>query len=599
MTTPDGWIVLGILAGALVAFAWGRLRPEIVAMSVVLALGLSGVATPAAAFAGFGDPVVITIVCLLIVSAALERTGVAALSARLLLRAVGSREVALIVALMTIAGVLSGFMNLVGATAILLPVALALCRQTGTSPSRLLMPLAIAARQGGSLTLIGKASNLIVSGLMVQAGYAPLSFFSFFPVGIAMLAASIIFMATLGRRLLPARMPEGAMPPAGPRRDLLETYRLPERLFRIRVEHGGVLEGKTIAQASLGESFGMTVLAIMRGKSNIWAPGPNELLLPGDILLAGARPEEVERLRRLGPLAVEPEPAQDRSALETNTVGLAEVVIAPRSDLAGKSVKELEFRQRYGLNVLAVWHAGQPRRAWLADVELQHGDALLLQGPHERLRSIGQDPDFVSLDESPPLRTAQVPYALLALGVVILSGATGAVQVSLAAVLAAGIVVIGGCVKVTEAPQVVDWTTVIVVGSLLPLGAALHTTGAASAVAGAVLPLAGDAPFTVLAATCLATFIVGQFVPAIPTTILMAPIALSAATTLGVNPAPFMITVAAATSLTLLTPISHPVSMMVMVPGGYRFGDYARVGAPLALLLGATLLAVVFAVWRF
>ncbi len=565
MTTPDGWIVLGILIGALVAFAWGRLRPEIVAMSVVLALGLSGVATPAAAFAGFGDPVVITIACLLIVSAALERTGVAALSARLLLRAVGSREVALIVALMAIAGVLSGFMNLVGAAAILLPVALALCRQTGISPSRLLMPLAIAARQGGSLTLIGKVSNLLVSGLLVQAGYAPLSFFSFFPVGIAMLAASIIFMATLGRRLLPARMPEGAMPPTGPRRDLLETYRLPERLFRIRVERGGALEGKTIAQASLGESFGMTVLAIMRGKSNTWAPGPNELLLPGDILLAGARPEEVERLRRLGPLAVEPEPAQDRGVLESDTVGLAEVVIAPRSDLAGKSL----------------------------------GDALLLQGPHERLRSIGQDSDFVSLDESPPLRSTQVPYALLALGVVILSGATGVVQVSLAAVLAAGIVVIGGCVKVSEAPQVVDWTTVIVVGSLLPLGAALHTTGAASAVAGAVLPLAGDAPFTVLAATCLATFVVGQFVPAIPTTILMAPIALSAATKLGVNPAPFMITVAAATSVTLLTPISHPVSMMVMVPGGYRFGDYSRVGAPLALLLGATLLAVVFAVWRF
>lgn len=426
MTTPDGWIVLGILAGALAGFAWGRVRPEIVAMTVVLAMGLSGVATPTAAFAGFGDPVVVTIASLLIVSAALERTGVAALSARLLLRAVGHHEAALILALMTVAGVLSGFMNLVGATAMLLPVALAVCRQTGISPSRLLMPLAIAARQGGSLTLIGKASNLIVSGLMVQAGYAPLSFFSFFPVGIAMLVVSIMFMATLGRRLLPARMPQGAMAPTG------------------------------------------------------------------DTASSGA-----------------------------------------------------------------------------------------------------------SLNDSPPARNAQVPYALLALGVVVLSGGTGVVQVSLAAVLAAGIAVIGGCVKVTEAPHVVDWPTIIVVGSLLPLGAALHTTGAAAAVAGALLPLAGDAPFAVLAAICVATFVVGQFVPAIPTTILLAPIALSAAKTLGVNPAPFMITVATATSLTLLTPISHPVSMMVMVPGGYRFGDYARVGGPLAVLLGATLLAVVSVVWRF
>lgn len=599
MLTPDGRIVLGILAAALAAFAWGRLRPEIVAMAVVLALGLSGVVTPAAAFSGFGDPVVITIACLLIVSAALERTGVATLAARLLLRAVGSREAVLIVALMAVAGGLSGFMNLVGAAAILLPVALAVCRQTGISPTRLLMPLSIAARQGGSLTLIGKASNLIVSGLLVQAGHAPLSFFSFFPVGIAMLAAATLFMATLGRRLLPAAMPEGAMRPAGARQDLMETYRLPERLFRIRVERGGVLEGKTIAQASLGGSFGMTVLAIVRGRSNTLAPTPEEMLQPGDVLMVEAHPDEVERLRGLGPLTVEPEPAQDRRALETHTVGLAEVVIAPRSDLAGKSLKELEFRQRYGVNVVAVWHAGQPRRAWLADLELQYGDALLLQGPRERIRSIGQNPDFISLDESPPLRTAQVPYALLALGVVVLSGATGAVPVSLAAVLAAGIVVVGGCVGVTEAPQAIDWPTVVVVGSLLPLGAALHTTGAAAAVAGAVLPLAGDAPFTVLAAICLATFIVGQFVPAIPTTILMAPIALSAATKLGVNPVPFMITVAAATSATLLTPISHPASMMVMVPGGYRFGDYTRVGAPLALLLIVTLLAVVVMVWRF
>ncbi len=597
--THEAWIVLGILAAALVAFAWGRLRPEIVSMLVVLALGTSGVLSPAAVFAGFGDPVVVTIACLLIVSAALERTGVAALAARLLLRAAGPREVWLVVALMAVAGALSGFVNLVGATAMLLPVALAVCRQTGISPSRLLMPLSIATRQGGSLTLIGKASNLIVSGLLVQAGFAPLGFFAFFPIGFAMLAVAVVFAATLGRRLLPTRTPAGAIPPAGPRRDLLETYRLPERLFRIRVERGDALEGKTIAAASLGAEFGMTVLAITRGASTIWAPAPDEPLLPGDAVLAGARPEEVERLGSLGPLAVEPEPAQERGALENDVVGLAEVVVSPRSDLAGKSLREIEFRQRYGLNVLAVWHAGAPRRTWLADLELHHGDALLLQGPHERLRLLEQDPDLVPLDASPPLRTAQVPYALGALGVVILSGATGVLHVSLAALLAAGIVVIGGCVKATEAPRVVDWPTIVVVGSLLPLGAALHETGAAAAVAGAVLPLAGDSPLAVLVGICLATFLVGQFVPAIPTTILMAPIALGAAVRLGLNPAPYVITVATATSLTLLTPISHPASMMVMTPGGYRFSDYARVGAPLALLLGVTLLLVVVVVWRF
>ncbi len=593
----DGWITLGILVTALVAFAWGRLRADVIALSTVLAVGLTGVVTPSAAFAGFGDPTVVTIATLFVLSAGLERTGVAYRLARWLMRTVGASEVVLTVTFMALAGALSSVMYHMAAMAMLLPVAIAVCRETGLSPSRLLMPLAIGSRLGGGLTLIGKPSNLIVSGLLVKAGQPPLAFFSFFPVGIAMLIVGVVFMATYGRRLLPTRMPGGFASSGLAQRDLQETYKLPERLFRIRIEAGSPLIGRTLVQASLGEAFGITVLAVARGKQRIHAPSRHEEIRPGDALVVEARPEALDRMRALGSVAVEPEPGADDGFFAADEAGLAEVVLAPRSELAGKSLRELGFRERYALNVVAIWRDGRPHRTGLADVPLRFGDALLVQGPHDRLQFLGQEPDFVPLTEPAAMRTSRMTFALLAAAALILLGTTGVTPVSLAALLAAGIVVVSGCVTADEAFRAVDWPTVIVTGGLLPLGLALHTTGAAAAIANGLVSLAGHGPVAPLVLVFLAQFAIGQIVPAVPATILMGPIALGTATALGANPVPFMITVASATSATLLTPLSHPISLMVMGPGGYRFTDYTRVGAPLAALLAVTLLAVVALLW--
>ena len=599
MISTAGWITTGILIGTLAAFAWGRLRPEVIALAAVLAVGLSGVATPAQAFAGFGDPTVVTIAALFVLSAGLERTGVAHRLARSLLQTVGAGEDRLIITFMMLAAALSAFMNLIGAMAILLPIALAACRQTGLSPSRLLLPLAISSRLGGALTLIGKPSNLIVSGFLTSTGHAPLSFFAFLPVGIAFLAVGITFMATYGRRLLPTRVPEGFSSSGAARRDLQETYQLPERLFRIRVDVGSALAGKALAETSLSQSFGVNVVGIVREGQRVHVPQPNERLRAGDTLLVEARPADIERIREFASIEAAQDTGAAEVALETEEIGLAEVILAPRSEMAGKSLKELEFRKRFELNVVAFWRDGRPHRTWLADLPLEYGDALLIQGPRDRIRLLAQDPNFISLDEPPVLRTSRAPLALLAAGALILMGATGLVPISLAAFLAAGIVVVGGCIQSEEAFRIVDWPTVVVTGGLLPLGIALHTTGAAAAIAGAVVSLAGHNPIFALAGVLLAAFAIGQAVPSVPATILMAPVALGAAQTLGVTPVPFMITVASVTSITLLTPISHPVSLMVMGPGGYRTRDYARVGAPLAVLLAVTLLVVVTVVWRF
>lgn len=595
--STSGWITLGILVVALAGFAWGRLRADVIALSTVLAVGLTGVATPNAVFAGFGDPTVVTIATLFVLSAGLERTGVAYRLARRLTRTVGVRKVVLIVTFMVLAGVLSSVMYHMAAMAMLLPVALAVCRETGLSSSRILMPLAIGARLGGGLTLIGKPSNLIVSGLLVKAGQAPLSFFAFFPVGIAMLIVGVVFMATYGRRLLPARGTGRVASSGMAWRDLHETYQLPQRLFRLRVRPGSALSGKTLDQASLGDAFGITVLAIARGRRRIHAPSRREELRAGDLLLVEARPEALERLRPDGSVGIEPEPGAEDGFFTEDEAGLAEVVLAPRSELAGKSLRELGFRERYALNVVAIWRDGRSHRTGLADVPLRFGDALLVQGPRERLRELAHEPDFMPLSEPQTMRASRMAFALAAVAALVLLGATGLIPISLAALLAAGLVVVGGCLSAEEAIRAVDWPTVIVTGGLLPLGIALQTTGAAAAVADTLLSLAGHGRLAALVLIFLAQFAIGQVVPAVPATILMGPIALGTATALGANPKPFMITVASATSATLLTPLSHPISLMVMGPGGYRFTDYTRVGAPLAALLALTLLGVVTLLW--
>jgi di/tricarboxylate transporter len=594
--TLHGWTVLAILTGALAAFASGRARPEVVTMGVVLALGLTRVVSPTEAFAGFSDPTVVTIAALFVVSAGLEHTGVAARVARSVLRVLGSNELALLVALMLGGAVLGAFVNVIASTAILLPVAMIVCREAGISPSRLLLPLAIASRLGGALTLIGKPANLIVSSLLVQAGHPPLSFFSFLPVGLGLVTVGIAFMVLGGRRLLPVGMPEG-FTWAALRSNLEKTYRLPERLYHVHVDADSPLAGKTVAEAALGREYGIVILTIMRGRKRIFAPKPDEPLVPGDNLLVEARPEELDRFRHLGPVEAAPDDGPGRASIEDEDIGLAEVVVAPRSDFAGKTLQQIEFRQRYGLNVVAIWHEGRPRRTWLAGLPLAVGDALLLQGPRERIRFLWRDPNFVLLDRPRPLRLSRAPFALLSVLALIGLGATGVLPLSLAAILAAGLVVVGGCITAREAFEVVDWPTVIVIGGLLPLGSALHATGAATAIADAALPLIGASPTITLTAVLLAAVAIGHVVPSVPATIVMGPIALGAASAIGASPIPFMIATATATSVTLLTPISHPVSLMVMGPGGYRPADYARVGAPLAALLIVTLLLVVRLVW--
>jgi len=591
--TAAGYLTLSILAAVVVAFAVGRWRPDAVALLALLGLVLSGVLDSRAAFSGFGSPVLIAIGAVFVVSAGLERTGVAAAVGRRLFRLAGANEAALILALGGVAGLFSGVMNSIGAMAVLLPVAMATAREARLSPSKLLLPLALGTRLGGNLTLIAGPSNLVASTSLQGAGLRPFGFFEFLPVGGPFLVVGLAFIALVARRWLPATAPTGQ----AKRGKLAELYRLHERLFEIRVASDSPLAGKTLEESALGSTWGVTVLSITRPRRRVVAPSPAEQLLAGDRLLVQGRLDELLRRNLLSAADVQERGPAEVDGLESPEVRVVEVILAPRSSLPGKTLREVDFREKYGVNVLAIWREGQPRRTGLVDLPVQLGDALLVQGRRERIRLLSRDPDFLVLaaDEGPMIRPGRAPWAVGALLLMILLSLTG-VEISVAALAGAVVVVAAGCLTAEEIYQYVDWRAIVFIGAMLPLSTALTASGAADQVVSSVVGAAGAGPFPVLIALLGIGIVANQVIPSVAATVLLAPVALQIAAATGGNPHAFMMAVIAATGTTF-TPISNPVNLLVMGPGGYEMSDYLRIGLPLALLLGGLSLLVIPLFW--
>lgn len=592
--SAEALLALGLLIAASVAFAAGRWRPDAIALATLLALLLSGTISLDAGLAGFGSSPLIAIAAVFVLSAGLERTGVAASLGRRILTLAGRSEVRLTVAFTITAGLLSGVMNSIGAMAVLLPAAIAAAREAHISPSRLLLPLALGTRLGGNLTLISGPSNLIASEILVQHGFRPFAFFEFLPLGGAFVLAGVAFIALIGRRWLPdVPMHEPARP-----EHLVDLYRLRERLFEVRVTEDSPLIGMTIAQSDLGRSLGLTVLSITRGGQRIIAPPRDERLLSGDRLVVQGRLEDLQRsvdVRNIG-LSSPQDPSS--AVLESTDVRVAELLLAPRSGLTGKTLREIGFRERYGVTVLAVWREGRPRRTGLVDLPVQLGDALLVQGHRDRLQLLQREPDFLVLEPNvaTELHTERAPWALLAVGVLIATSVAG-VPIALATLLAAGVVVVSRCLRVEDIYQVIDWRALVFIGAILPLGTALSGTGAAAGLSEIALRTLGTNPLLALGVVLVVSIVLNQFMPSIAAATVLAPIAIQAAGATGANPHAFVMAVIAGTGTTF-TPIGNPVNLLVMGPGGYQMKDYVRIGLPLAILLGIVSLALIPAVWR-
>ena len=600
--TPDAQFVFGLLAVTVVLFASDRLRPDVVATLAILALILSGSLTVSEAVAGFGDPLVLLIAGLFVVGEGLVRTGVAYQVGVWLTRLAGTSETRLLVLLMLAVAGLGAFMSSTGVVAIFIPVVLGITARLGIGPGRLMMPLAFAALLSGLLTLIATPPNLVINDALRGAGLQPFGFFGITPIGLLALALGIVYMMTLGRRLLPATPPQTGT--AGRRQTLLElaeSYNLTQQLHRLRLDSDSSLIGETVASAQLRTRYGITIVGVGRQERFTETVSPalaNTEFHPADALYV-VGPDEAaialcstERLSRL--LIAE---SQQRSLV--NELGMVEVMLPPDSELIGQTLRQAAFRSHHGLSVLGIRRNRQPLPGNLIEEELAFGDILLVAGAWKRISLLqGEQKHFLVLglpaelsDVAPAYR--QAPFALAILLAMVLAMTFGLVPNVAAVLLAALAMGLFRCLRMEDAYRSINWPSLVVIAGMLPLAKALQQAGGVTLIAdGLVAGLGGFGPLALLAGIFVLAALIGMFISNTATAVLIAPVAIAAAQKLGVSPYPFAMTVAVAASAAFVTPVSSPVNTLVLAPGGYRFNDFVRVGLPLLLLTMALTLLV-------
>ena len=382
----------------------------------------------------------------------------------------------------------------------------------------------------------------------------------------------------------------------------LSDYQLADRLMVVRVPSDSYLVGKSLTESRLGDAYGLGVLGIIRdGKTLLMIP-PTEKLQPDDTLLVKGKQYDLMMIEGLQSLQLEEQPLPDLGEIESEEIGLVEAVLSPHSTLVGKTLRELNFRFKYGLSVLAVWSEGRAYRSGLRDRQLRFGDALLLYGSRQRLRMLGQEPDFLVLTEDaqvPPLKE-KTPVAVLIMLMVLIPAVFGWMSIAITAILGVALMIITGCLTMEEAYRSIEWKAIFLIAGMLPLGIAMDQTGAAQFLAtGMVALIGGMGPIAVLAGFFLLAALSSQFMPNPAVAVLLAPIALSTSADLGISPYPLMMTVAVSASAAFLSPVGHSANILVMGPGGYRFSDYFKVGLPLTILTMIIVLIVVPLVWAF
>ncbi len=600
MDHPALPLTLAILVAAVLLILSERLRADLVALLVLVALGISGILSPQEVFSGFSRSAVITIMAISILAEGLRRTGVTDRMGDVLLRLVGRQEPHLVVGTMLAGALLSLFMNNIAAAAILLPTISSAARKAGITSTRLLMPLAFGTLLGGMATLL-TTTNIVVSGLLIDQGLRGFGILDFAPVGLPLVAIGVAYMALWGYRLLPTQpireRTEGVRPPEG---DLVQLYRLGERLFRARVPAGSYLIDKPLSQSTFREIYNLNVVGLERDGRVTLAPSPDFIFREGDVVLLEGNLEEFRRRDRPPYLEILPPREWREEDLESPAVVIVETVLSPRSSLIGQTLRGAQFREKYGFTVLAIWRAGRPIRTNLSDLPLQFGDALLLQGPRERLPVLRSEPDLILLaneKEYPPVARKgwlAAAIALLALALAALRYQAVA-EVLLGGALA---MMLAGVLTMDQAYEVIEWKTVFLVAGMMPLGIAMMKSGTAAWLAERVLSLIGPAgPIGLLAGLFLLAMGLAQVMHSAVVASIVAPLAIQLALQTGLSPQALAMTVALATSTTFLTPLGHPVNVLVMNVGGYRARDYLRVGWPLTLLVFGAVLALVPVFW--
>ncbi len=584
-------ILFTILGVALFFFIWGRFRYDLVAVGALLAATIAGIVPSAEAFSGFGHPAVITVAAILIITRAVRNSGVVDMITRWLLPLTRTTTTH-VFGLSAMVAVCSAFMNNVGALAVMLPVAVQSAYASKRAPSTLLLPLSFGSLLGGLVTLIGTPPNIVIASLRYQETGEAFSMFDFSPVGLAVAVAGIAFITLIGWRLLPKR--DGQNSGDRPLHNI-EGY-----IAEVRLPAKSPYVGHRLVDLETLSQADVSVVALLRRKDRMLAPSGFLRLQAGDILTVESDAGSLRRLVEKAELEMVGAGASSPESLSSERVGLVEAVVTPNSRMEGRTARSLRLHTRYGMNLLAVSRQGEPINERLGQLRFQIGDVLLLQGEHDAM------PEAFSALGCLPLaerglnlgRSSGLITTPLIFGGAILLVVFGLLPPHVAFVAAALGIVLTGELSLRELYESVDWPIVVLLGSLIPVGMALEATGGTQTIAAPILALAGDVPlWLILGLLMLVTMLISDVMNNAATAVLMGPIGISIAKGMALSVDPFLMAVAIGASSTFLTPIGHQSNLLVMGPGGYRFGDYWRMGLPLDALILVVAVPMILVIW--
>jgi len=597
MLSLSAILTLGVTLGAAVLIISRRLRADLVGLIVMVVIGLTGLVSTDKVFAGFSGSAVMTILGISMISEGLYQAGVTHWLGQIIGRLGGQSEARLILVIMLTSATVSLFMNNIAAVGVLLPAVMGVARIKKISPSRLLLPLAYGTILGGMATLL-TTSNIIVSGTLRDAGYKPFGLLDFFPTGAPIVLLGTIYMVTFGRWLLPQTT---SSPHSDEKRrletKLSELYQMDEFLYELEVLPDSPLARLTIRDAGWTQKTGVTIARIMRAGQPFIQPNPDVVILPGDHLFVHGSPQADDLVaNRLNLTAGQCSTA----VLSEPGSTLAEVLLTHRSHLIGKTLCETRFREKYQVNVLAVWRESRPIHTNIGSLPLQFGDALLVQGNPDRIHLLQNEADMVLLEEDPDsVKKPQKKVLAAALMTITLGfAATGIMPVAQVVLAGAILLILTGCLSLDDAYRSIEWKAIFLIAGMWPLSTAIIETGLAETIVQETLKNFGGGSAIIAAVILISfAFLLTQIVSGQVASLVLAPLAISAARFVGADPRALAVAVALGCSLAFATPFGHPVNIMVMNPGGYKMKDYSRVGLPLTALTFLALLAGLHWFW--
>ena len=600
-----------VLLVAAVFFAMGKVRSDLVALCALLALMMFGILSPAEALSGFSNPVVIMMVGLFVVGGAIFQTGLAKKISGKMMNLAGNSELRLFLLVMLVTAFIGAFVSNTGTVALMLPIVVSLAARARMNVSRLLIPLAFSSSLGGMLTLIGTPPNLVIQETLVEAGYEPLSFFSFAPVGVICIAVGMVVLLPLSQWFLGKKSSSDGH---GRRKskslhELVREYHLTDNLVRVKVDADSLACGKTVSELDIHNRYALTVYEVRREKTmqsgllktvNQRLAGPQTELQSGDIIYIIGEKAQTSKFVSDYRLAVvetqESEPEEGGAQLDFYDIGIAEIVMMPTSRLVNRKLKESGFRSKYHINIVGVRRKGQYIMDNLAELRLHGGDVLLVQGTWENISRLNRDEeDWVVLGQ--PLEEAEkvtldykAPLAACIMLLMIALMVFDFIPVApVTAVMFAGVLmVLSGCFRNVEAAyKTINWESIVLIAAMLPMSVALEKTGASALVSRTLAESLGHyGPYALLAGIYFSTSLLTMFISNTATAVLMAPIALSSAAQMGLSPYPFLFAVTLGASMCFATPFSTPPNALVMQAGRYTFMDYVKVGVPLQVIVG-------------